>query len=193
MSPAGAMNPTQERARPVTSGWLMLPVVIALYIAAVVLFVLAFANGTTPPGGEIQPVAGLILGALVALAAAIVLCPGFFTLQPNESRVLVLFGNYRGTVRKSGFHWANPFYSNGPAGQGAGTAARMKAGQGGLSGRGQEAPPLQDLACAPAPSTATSSRSTTSAATPSRSPPWWCGASRTRPRPSSTSTTTRPT
>ena len=131
MSPAGAMNPTQERARPVTSGWLMLPVVIALYIAAVVLFVLAFANGTTPPGGEVQPVAGLILGALVALAAAIVLCPGFFTLQPNEARVLILFGNYRGTARKSGFRWANPFYSNGPAGQGAGTAAKMKAAKAG--------------------------------------------------------------
>ena len=70
MSPAGAMNPTQERVRPVTSGWLMLPVVIALYIAAVVLFVLAFANGTTPPGGEVQPVVGLIIGALVALAVS---------------------------------------------------------------------------------------------------------------------------
>lgn len=34
---------------------------------------------------------------------------GFFTLQPNEARVLVLFGSYKGTVRKSGFHWTNPF------------------------------------------------------------------------------------
>ena len=40
---------------------------------------------------------------------------GFFTLQPNEARVLVLFGEYRGTVRRSGFHWGNPFYSNGPS------------------------------------------------------------------------------
>lgn len=37
---------------------------------------------------------------------------GFFTLQPNEARLLVLFGNYRGTVRSGGFWWANPFYSN---------------------------------------------------------------------------------
>jgi regulator of protease activity HflC (stomatin/prohibitin superfamily) len=122
------MNPTQERARPVLSGWLVLPVVVALYIAAVALFVLAFANGTTPPGGEVEPVVGLIIGALVALAAAIVLCPGFFTLQPNEARVLILFGSYRGTARKSGFRWANPFYSNGPAGQSGGSAAaKMKA------------------------------------------------------------------
>jgi regulator of protease activity HflC (stomatin/prohibitin superfamily) len=109
----------------------MLPVVIALYIAAVVLFVLASANGTTPPGGEVQPVVGLIIGALVALASGIVLSPGFFTLQPNEARVLILFGNYRGTARKSGFRWANPFYSNGPAGQGAGTAGKMKAAKAG--------------------------------------------------------------
>lgn len=34
---------------------------------------------------------------------------GFFALQPNEARVLVLFGQYTGTVRTEGFHWANPF------------------------------------------------------------------------------------
>jgi regulator of protease activity HflC (stomatin/prohibitin superfamily) len=38
---------------------------------------------------------------------------GLFSLQPNEARVLVLFGSYKGTVRESGLHWANPFYSNG--------------------------------------------------------------------------------
>jgi regulator of protease activity HflC (stomatin/prohibitin superfamily) len=42
-----------------------------------------------------------------------ILLPGLFTLQPNEARVLILFGEYKGTVRKSGFHWGNPFYSNG--------------------------------------------------------------------------------
>jgi regulator of protease activity HflC (stomatin/prohibitin superfamily) len=36
---------------------------------------------------------------------------GYFTLQPNQARVLILFGAYRGTVATSGFHWANPFYS----------------------------------------------------------------------------------
>lgn len=37
---------------------------------------------------------------------------GFFTLQPNEARVLILFGRYRGTVTKAGFCWANPLFSN---------------------------------------------------------------------------------
>ncbi len=36
---------------------------------------------------------------------------GFFALQPNQARVLVLFGAYKGTVRAGGFYWANPFYS----------------------------------------------------------------------------------
>jgi regulator of protease activity HflC (stomatin/prohibitin superfamily) len=42
---------------------------------------------------------------------AIVMLAGYFTLQPNEARVLILFGSYKGTVRRSGFHWANPFYA----------------------------------------------------------------------------------
>ncbi len=39
------------------------------------------------------------------------MCFGYFTLQPNEARVLILFGAYKGTVRRSGFFWANPLYS----------------------------------------------------------------------------------
>jgi regulator of protease activity HflC (stomatin/prohibitin superfamily) len=36
--------------------------------------------------------------------------PGFFIIQPNTSRVLVFFGDYRGTVKKNGFFWVNPFF-----------------------------------------------------------------------------------
>ncbi len=52
----------------------------------------------------------LIPAILTEIMAVILLC-GHFTLQPNESRVLILFGAYHGTVRVSGFWWANPFYS----------------------------------------------------------------------------------
>jgi regulator of protease activity HflC (stomatin/prohibitin superfamily) len=41
------------------------------------------------------------------------LSKGLFTLQPNEARALVLFGRYAGTVRREGFHWANPFSVHG--------------------------------------------------------------------------------
>lgn len=36
---------------------------------------------------------------------------GFFVINPNSSRVMVFFGDYRGTVKENGFFWANPFYS----------------------------------------------------------------------------------
>jgi regulator of protease activity HflC (stomatin/prohibitin superfamily) len=37
------------------------------------------------------------------------MCGGFFTLQPNEAAVLLLFGAYKGSVRDSGFFFKNPF------------------------------------------------------------------------------------
>ena len=38
-----------------------------------------------------------------------ILCAGFLIVQPNEARVLVLFGKYTGSIRQDGFWWANPF------------------------------------------------------------------------------------
>ena len=35
--------------------------------------------------------------------------PGLFIVNPNDARVLVLFGTYKGTVKGNGFYWANPF------------------------------------------------------------------------------------
>lgn len=58
------------------------------------------------------PEANLALGitALVVLAiAATVTLAGFMMLEPNESRVLVFFGKYRGTFYETGFWWVNPF------------------------------------------------------------------------------------
>ncbi len=36
-------------------------------------------------------------------------CAGFFVVEPNGSKVLLLFGKYVGTVKDDGFHWTNPF------------------------------------------------------------------------------------
>jgi regulator of protease activity HflC (stomatin/prohibitin superfamily) len=49
---------------------------------------------------------------LVLITAISIGLAGFYTLQPNEARVLILFGNYKGTVKQAGWHWGNPFYSN---------------------------------------------------------------------------------
>lgn len=54
----------------------------------------------------------LFWAPLLLSTISVLLLAGFYTLQPNESRVLILFGNYKGTVKKSGWHWGNPFYSN---------------------------------------------------------------------------------
>ncbi len=45
------------------------------------------------------------------LAISVVLMPGFFFLNPNSSVVLVLFGDYKGTVKQSGFFWVNPLFA----------------------------------------------------------------------------------
>ena len=39
-----------------------------------------------------------------------ILLLGFFIVNPNQSKVLTLFGEYKGTVRENGFFWANPFF-----------------------------------------------------------------------------------
>ncbi|MDA3867957.1 MAG: SPFH domain-containing protein [Salinivirgaceae bacterium] len=47
---------------------------------------------------------------LLVLLITIVLALGFVIVNPNESAVLVLFGAYKGTIKKYGFFWANPFF-----------------------------------------------------------------------------------
>ncbi len=45
------------------------------------------------------------------ILVAIFLVPGFIMVQPNNSRVLLLFGKYVGSVKKNGFYWVNPFFT----------------------------------------------------------------------------------
>ena len=114
-------TPTKERERKVVTGWLVLPITITLYIATPVLMYYAFVNGTTTSSNAAQPDWALFWGACAALFFAILSSPGFFTLQPNEARVLILFGSYKGTAKQGGFCWGNPFYANGPSGKSSGT------------------------------------------------------------------------
>ncbi|MES2153769.1 MAG: SPFH domain-containing protein [bacterium] len=76
-----------------------------------VLFVLVFAGGAVAfgvlPGGS---------GAVVFIPIAIVLgvsaflcLGGMFVIQPNQAEVLIFLGRYRGTVKKAGWYWTNPF------------------------------------------------------------------------------------
>ena len=51
----------------------------------------------------------LIVPAILAIIAGILGLVGLFTVQPNETKVLQLFGDYRGSVLRPGLRWANPF------------------------------------------------------------------------------------
>jgi regulator of protease activity HflC (stomatin/prohibitin superfamily) len=48
---------------------------------------------------------------ILAIVAALVIIPGFVLVNPNGSRVLLLFGKYVGTIKKNGLFWVNPLYS----------------------------------------------------------------------------------
>ena len=52
-----------------------------------------------------------VVALVLSLVAAIVMLCGYIMLEPNESRVLLFFGNYRGTFYNTGFWWINPFMS----------------------------------------------------------------------------------
>ena len=93
--------PTQEHVINAPSGWLMLFIVIVLIAAAI-----AAISGTVLARFAFAAPLGAVL-----LIAGFILSRGLFTLQPNESRICVLFGKYKGTVKKSGFYWVNPFYT----------------------------------------------------------------------------------
>ena len=51
------------------------------------------------------------LGIILSLPGGGFLYAGFFTVNPNEGRVLQFFGSYIGTVRDPGLRWANPLYT----------------------------------------------------------------------------------
>ena len=116
-----------ERTVSVPSGAVMLVLLLGMLLADIALFVYAIKDGVETVG---HPHFELFVPAVVMLPVLIFSLTGLFTLQPNEARVLVLFGKYKGTVRTSGLHWGNPFYSNGPQAAGSWQArvAAAKAG-----------------------------------------------------------------
>ncbi|WP_303024124.1 SPFH domain-containing protein [Duncaniella muris] len=61
-------------------------------------------------GGDDNPV--ISVGVTMPLFILFVLgCVGYFTQEPNVARVMIFFGKYKGTCRKVGYYWVNPFMS----------------------------------------------------------------------------------
>lgn len=105
-----------EKSVHVRSGWPMLALTLVLTAA----FVAVIVVGATMMPSEDQPlvtatevfgVVLLVVGIIGVCTVPLLLLMGLFTIQPNQARVLILFGDYKGTVRDEGFHWANPFLS----------------------------------------------------------------------------------
>jgi regulator of protease activity HflC (stomatin/prohibitin superfamily) len=101
---------SREHEVRVPNGWLMLLVNLAILAGGIYLFVSTII--AVEKYRQAFPLFQFI-GALGLIGLSVLLLAGHFTLQPNQARVLILFGAYKGTAKTSGFHWANPFYARG--------------------------------------------------------------------------------
>lgn len=88
----------------ILNGFAMLAVVLLLFPAIIAALAILLPD----KGSETY---GVIIGVSTGLAIIImaILSIGFFTQQPNQSRVMIFFGKYRGTFRRTGYFWVNPF------------------------------------------------------------------------------------
>lgn len=82
----------------ILNGFLMLFLNLALTGGAIGLFFTFDSLGAV----------GIILGVIVLLVT-FMLWAGFISLEPNEAQAMVFFGKYKGTFKKTGFFWVNPF------------------------------------------------------------------------------------
>jgi regulator of protease activity HflC (stomatin/prohibitin superfamily) len=89
----------KERQYPALNGLWILVALIAGAIASGWFAIVAFQGGNEPVG----------LVGIGAVAFLFFLMSGLFIVHPNEAKALVLFGTYKGSVRKDGFWFANPF------------------------------------------------------------------------------------
>lgn len=79
------------------SGFLVLFVFLVLLAACCYMFTLGNAL--------------LFVGAAVVILLCCIASPGFMVIEPNDVRVMIFFGKYKGTKTDNGFFWVNPFYS----------------------------------------------------------------------------------
>ena len=84
-----------------------------LPMLVVLLAILAGSIWGTIQGSQARSVGAIVLAALGIVVASIAL-GGLFMVEPNQGRVLTLFGAYRGTEREPGLRFTNPFYQRKP-------------------------------------------------------------------------------
>lgn len=87
------------------NGFLMLFVNLFLTLASIALIVLGINIGESACG-----ITTGVSGGLLVIVALIMWC-GMMQLEPNEARVMMFFGKYKGTFTRVGYFWVNPFIS----------------------------------------------------------------------------------
>jgi regulator of protease activity HflC (stomatin/prohibitin superfamily) len=81
-------------------------------LAMLLLFILLLLGAVAGLIFSIREASGLgALGSVLLMLGSILGLGGLFIVNPNESKVLQLFGDYVGTAKMAGLRWANPFYS----------------------------------------------------------------------------------
>jgi regulator of protease activity HflC (stomatin/prohibitin superfamily) len=98
----------QEKTITPQPGWVPMAICLAGLCAAIGIFVVTVANGQRLGVG--LTVTG-VFTAVVTLVASIIGFVGLIAVAPNDARVLLLFGQYKGTVKQSGFFFVNPFFT----------------------------------------------------------------------------------
>jgi regulator of protease activity HflC (stomatin/prohibitin superfamily) len=89
----------RERVRNGATG---IPVALALIVLAAANLYF-FSQAISTEG------VGVIVATTVGWVLLVFITGGFFVVNPNEARVLQLFGDYAGTAKEPGLRWANPF------------------------------------------------------------------------------------
>ncbi|MCA9104836.1 MAG: SPFH domain-containing protein [Pirellulaceae bacterium] len=96
----------QEQAYRPASGWFPLFVALLCWLCGIGGFFSSIVMLEKSP-----LLAVCVISSIVVFLLGFLIAGGFMAIAPNESRVLLLFGRYRGSVRESGFFWVNPFFS----------------------------------------------------------------------------------
>ncbi|MBQ9077518.1 MAG: SPFH domain-containing protein [Muribaculaceae bacterium] len=81
------------------------------FLALLIWLLMTVGTGWMLSEGINSDNALLITGGITMIIIDIIILVGFFTLEPNEATVMVFFGNYKGTLTRHGYFWANPFMS----------------------------------------------------------------------------------
>lgn len=88
----------KEKLDSPSTGYMGLVILLA-FLAGGILMLVSFN----------QQLFGVIAGPIFLLIAAF-MAAGFLVINPNESSVITLFGEYKGTLKRNGFYWINPFF-----------------------------------------------------------------------------------